>query len=162
MTTQAQPRLERLESLAGHWVGTSQLWCPMPTAPIESECESTADVALTANGRFLTIEYTWALDGKNHQGFMLVGREPKGNAVTAAWVDSWHMSDKPMISTGTADESGRVNVLGSYGAPPDPLWGWRTEIKPRGDTGFEIVMWNITPEGEEAIAFQNVYESRRR
>jgi hypothetical protein len=147
-----------LDTLVGRWTGTSRLWRPW-VSPVESDSQSTASVDLTANGRFLTIEYTWACDGQDHQGFMLLGRESKGNVVNAAWVDSWHMSDKPLISTGTMDDdSGAITVRGDYAAPPDPDWGWRTEIKPRGDAAFEIVMYNITPQGEEMIAFRNRYE----
>jgi hypothetical protein len=147
-----------MEKLVGRWTGTSRLWRPWQS-PVESDSKSEASVDLTANGKFVTIEYTWACDGENHQGLMLLGREPKQNVVNAAWVDSWHMSDKPMICTGTVDDdSGTIAVRGDYAAPPDPDWSWRTEIKPRGDEAFELVMYNITPQGEEMIAFRNVYE----
>ena len=49
-------------------------------------------------------------------------------------------------------------MRGNYAAPPDPDWSWRTEIKPRDDAAFELVMYNISPQGEEMIAFQNRYE----
>jgi hypothetical protein len=52
---------------------------------------------------------------------MLLGRESKQNVVNAAWVDSWHMSDKPMICTGAVDDdTGAITVRGDYAAPPDP------------------------------------------
>ena len=158
MTAPAAARLERLASFVGHWSGTSRLWRPWQS-PAESDSASTADVALLANGHFLTVRYTWACDSKDHEGFMLFGREGERNVVNAAWVDSWHMSDKPLICTGTVDErTGAIAVVGSYAARPDPDWDWRTEITPRGERAFEIVMYNITPKGEEAIAFRNVYE----
>ncbi len=92
---------------------------------------------------------------------MLLGRESKQNVVNAVWVDSWHMSDKPMICAGTVDaDTGTITVLGSYAAPPGPDWSWRTVIAPRGDDAFEVVMYNIAPGGEEAMAFRNVYERR--
>jgi hypothetical protein len=89
---------------------------------------------------------------------MLLGHEEKQNVVNAVWVDSWHMSDKPMISSGTVDDAGAITVRGNYAAPPGPDWSWRTVIAPHGDEAFEIVMYNITPSGEEMIAFQNRYE----
>jgi hypothetical protein len=160
MTTDAAARLEHIASLVGRWSGTSRLWRPWQF-PVESDSGSTADVGLVAGSRFVTIRYTWACDGKDHEGLILLGREPTGNVVNAAWVDSWHMSDKPLICTGTVDDpTGAVAVVGTYAAPPDPDWSWRTEIAPRGEAGFEIVMWNISPKGEETIAYRNVYEKR--
>jgi hypothetical protein len=147
-----------LEDLVGQWTGTSRLWRTWLSIP-ESDSRSTASVDLTANGRFITIEYTWACDGEDHEGFMLLGREPTRNVVNAAWVDSWHMSDKPLICSGTVDDdTGAISVLGTYAAPPGPDWSWRTEIRPRGDAGFEIVMYNISPEGRDEMAFRNMYE----
>ncbi len=152
------PTAATLDTLVGHWTGTSRLWRPW-LAPQESDSKSTASVGLTANGKFVTIEYTWACDGEDHQGFMLLGRESKQNVVNAVWVDSWHMSDKPMTCSGTvSDDTGVITVRGDYAAPPGPDWSWRTVIAPRGDEAFEVVMYNISPEGEETIAFRNSYE----
>ena len=149
-----------LENLVGHWTGTSRLWRPWLSPP-ESDSKSTATVGLTANGRFVTIAYTWACDGDDHEGFMLLGLEPRQNIANAAWVDSWHMSDKPMICAGTVDEeTGAITLRGSYAAPPGPDWSWRTIIAPREDEAFEMVMYNISPDGEEAIAFRNGYGRR--
>ena len=36
--------------------------------------------------------------------------------------------------------------------PPRPDWGWRIEIHPAVADGFQLRMYNITPDGEEALA----------
>ena len=53
----------------------------------------------------------------------------------------------------------------SYAAPTGPDWGWRTVIAPEGAgagagagaDAFSIVMYNISPDGEETLAFRNDY-----
>lgn len=149
---------ESLKKLAGKWAGTSRLYRPwLPPEASESESESAASVALAARGKFVTVEYTWAVDGEQQEGLLLLGCEDGADDATAVWVDSWHMSDKSLACRGEVDASGAVSVLGSYPAPPGPDWGWRTVVAPGTDGSFAIIMYNITPEGEEMIAFENRY-----
>jgi hypothetical protein len=145
---------EILEALRGGWIGTSTLWLPWLSPP-ERESASTATVERAVGGKFVSLKYTWEYEGAAHEGLLLLGRARSGE-VTAAWADSWHMSDKIMFCTGSAGEGGAISVRGSYEAPPGPDWGWRTEIR-AADGGFEIVMHNVSPEGEESIAFRNTY-----
>jgi Protein of unknown function (DUF1579) len=153
---------ESLKKMAGNWTGTSRLYRPwLSPEASESESESTASVALAARGKFAVIEYTWAVDGEPQAGLMLLGCENGDDEVTCTWIDSWHMSDKSLACGGKVDASGAVSVLGSYAAPPGPDWGWRTVVAPGPDGSFAIIMYNISPEGEEALAFENRYESSR-
>ena len=145
---------EILETVQGDWTGTSTLWLPWLTPP-ERESASTATVERVVGGKFAAVRYTWEHEGQGHEGLLLVG-QTKAGEVTASWVDSWHMSAKIMFSTGSVGEGGAISVLGSFEAPPGPDWGWRTELRAT-DGGFEIVMHNISPEGEESIAFRNTY-----
>lgn len=145
-----------LGKLTGSWTGTSRLWRPWLSPP-DSASESTALVATVARGKFVTVQYTWSVDDKAQDGFLLLGSETEGDVVHAAWVDSWHMSDKPMICRGSVEAAGIVTVLGSYAAPPGPDWKWRIVITLRDDTDFVITMFNISPAGEETPAFENRY-----
>ena len=154
------PPPQSLERLTGDWTGTSRLWRPWLTPP-DTQSGSTATVAPAVGGKFLTIGYTWIVDGEAQEGLLLLGQRPKEGAVSAIWVDSWHMSDVPMVCSGTVDGAGVVNVLGSYAAPPGPDWRWRTVIDPARDGSFEIVMYNISPDGEETLAFRNRYQRDR-
>ena len=63
------------------------------------------------------------------------------------------MSNKLLISEGKAAR-GSVDVSGSYAAPPGPDWGWRTTLGPGPDETLRMVMYNVTPDGEEYLAVE--------
>jgi hypothetical protein len=48
-------------------------------------------------------------------------------------------------------------MLGSYAAPPGPDWGWRITIRSASPAEFQIVMHNISPDGQEDLAVQIDY-----
>lgn len=144
-----------LAALLGTWRGTNRLWLD-PTKPAR-ESESLAIIAEAAHGQFITIQYTWA-DGDNPQeGLIVLGKETAGNVAQAAWIDSWHMSDKLMVCTGISEPNGTVWVKGEYEAPPGPNWGWQIAIVPEVDGTFRLVMHNITPQGQEMLAVEVIY-----
>jgi hypothetical protein len=149
-----------LHRLSGNWRGISTLVLP-DAAPPESTSETTACVTPIGRGMFLRIDYTWEHDGEPHEGTLLVAREKKGDAVQIVWCDSWHQSEGFLLSTGRDDRAGTIEVLGHYRAPTGPDWGWRTTIRPSSqpsdNEGWELVMHNVTPAGEEMLAFRNVY-----
>jgi hypothetical protein len=147
-----------LEKLVGEWVGTNRLWLSTEKAPHESN--STASVSRAAKGRFLAIQYSWAFEGEPQEGLLLVGCEKMQNVVKAAWIDSWHMSDKFMTCEGATDERGGVFFRGSYAAPPRPEWGWRTVIEPGDGKSFRMLVYNVSPEGKEALAVEAIYRRR--
>ena len=49
-------------------------------------------------------------------------------------------------------------MRGSYAAPPGPDWGWRIAIRPGDGSALAIVMHNVTPGGEEAVAVEATYK----
>jgi len=147
---------ELLEKLAGRWKGTSTLVLPS-LAPPGSISDSTATIGPIARGKFARIEYTWAHDGSAHEGVLHVGREKKSDVAQVVWIDSWHQSEKFLLCEGRLDPAGAIDVVGHYPAPTGPDWGWRTAIRARPG-GWELVMHNVSPEGEETLAFHNVYE----
>jgi hypothetical protein len=147
---------EAFQRLVGEWSGSSRLHRDWLNPPDVSDSPSTATVALVAKGKFLTISYTWAMDGTSHEGFMLLGKEGKTTEVNVSWVDSFHMSGKPLNSVGSIDGD-RIEVLGSYAAPPGPDWGWRTVLTTDGASSFEIVMYNVEPDAEPTVAYRNRY-----
>lgn len=157
MSQSDERKLEVLARLAGKWTGTNRLWLH-PQAPVR-ESATTMAVAPAAQGRFLAFAYTWADEGKPQDGLLLIGGE--GDEVTGAWIDSWHMGTKLMLSRGAATTTGAVSIAGTYAAPPGPDWGWRTVIEPRGADTFRFAMYNITPGGEEALAVETIYTRAR-
>jgi hypothetical protein len=139
-------------ALIGEWRGTKELYMePPPAAALPSSASLT--IAAVAGGSFLQLNYTWSFEGAEQTGVMLFGYEDPG-AATLAWVDSFHMSSKIMFCTGSAAADGSVSFLGSYEAPPGPNWGWRTTIRSVSRDELQIVMHNISPEGQEDLAVQ--------
>ncbi len=143
----------QLAGLTGHWLGTSQLWLS-PDDPAR-ESESTLVVAPAAQDRFLTFRYTWSDEGAPQDGLLLLSQD--GDAVDAAWIDSWHMANKIMSLNGAVDAAGGVMLHGSYAAPPGPDWGWRIELTSTPDDTCELRMYNVTPDGEAFLAVEAVY-----
>ena len=142
---------EFARAVTGDWQGTKDLYMsPPPDAPVSSPCRLTA--AAIAGGSFVQFNYTWTFEGEEQSGVLLLGFDEQ-NAATAAWVDSFHMSSRIMFCTGTAAD-GAVNVRGSYAAPPGPDWGWRMAIKTLSPSEMQIVMHNISPEGDEQLAVE--------
>ncbi len=140
----------------GKWSGTKQL-CLSP-AEESYESASTAAVSTVAQGQFVTIAYTWALEDQPQDGLIIfradIGQEP----TTAVWLDSWHMRNDVMICQATMDDSGVVSLQGSYAAPPGPDWGWRIEIETAEPGSWVMRMINIAPEGQEALAVQAQFQ----
>jgi len=147
-----------LTKLVGRWSGRNTLYVPWLNPP-ESKSEATANVATVVNGKFVTIAYSWADHGAPHEGLLLIGQHPKDGGVTASWTDSWHQGGSILQLTGDVNGDGSVTLHASYPAPPDPDWGWRIVISAQ-PSGFDVVMTNITPKGEETVAVETHYERR--
>lgn len=64
-----------------------------------------------------------------------------------------------MLSDGTVNDDGTVNVRGHYKVPDHPDWGWRTEIVPGGNS-LKIVMYNVSPEGNEELAVETDFSRK--
>ena len=144
-------------ALIGEWRGRKQLYLePPPAAAITSP--SSLSIGAVAGGSFLQLNYTWSYEGAEQTGVMLFGYDDPG-AATAAWVDSFHMSSKIMFCTGSAAD-GAAELRGSYEAPPGPDWGWRITIRSVSANELQILMHNITPEGQEDLAVQADFTRR--
>lgn len=139
-------------ALEGSWVGNKRVWVE-PEAPVR-ESESTAVVTLVAQGKFLEIRYTWSEGGRSQDGLLLARLEEPAGAIDAGWIDSWHQSQEIMRCRGEVSPEGVLSVSGHYAAPPGPDWGWRIELIPAAPGGWELKMFNITPEGQEALGVQ--------
>jgi Protein of unknown function (DUF1579) len=141
-------------NLGGRWTGNYRLWVD-PSGPVR-ESQSTATLSPVAGGNFTRLDYTWEYDGRPQDGSILIGFDAGRDIVTAIWVDSWHMSDKAMVSEGRAT-GGKVELSGTYAAPPGPDWGWRTVIEPADSDSLRMTMYNVSPEGKEDLAVEVLY-----
>ena len=147
---------KKLESLVGVWKGTNRLYLSWTPKRLK-ESDSTATVHSKMNGQFLSVEYTWSFEGEPQEGILILGCDPKSDAVQAVWTDSWHSKDVLMLCNGTIDAGGDISVLGHYAVPENPEWGWRTEIIRTSDS-FRYIMYNISPEGTEELAVETDFQ----
>ena len=140
--------------LLGDWVGSKQLWMNPAEPPLTSP--STLTVATTAQGRFLTLAYTWAFGDQPQDGLLLIGAPKADEPATAGWVDSFHQGSKVMHCSGQATDSG-VSVTGHYAAPPGPDWGWSLSVNASVTGELILEMHNIPPGGAPELAVRAVY-----
>jgi hypothetical protein len=141
--------------LLGQWSGTKQLWLAPDAEAVTSE--STAQVSTVAQGQFIALAYTWAIEGQPQDGLILFPPGAGETGSRAAWLDSWHVRDD-MMPCEAAQAGSVVSLNGSYAAPPGPDWGWRIEIEAGQRDALVFRMFNITPEGQEALAVRAEYE----
>jgi hypothetical protein len=134
----------KLEDLVGtRWQGTSRLWHdPDPDAPAEL---SEATVSIEAG----VVRYTWVWEGKPHVGSFEL--RPTADGTEATFTDTWHQV-RPMQCRPVPTNGAMFSVIGTYAAPGDPPWRWRSLVglRPTGELVLEMI--NVTPWGEEARA----------
>jgi Protein of unknown function (DUF1579) len=152
---------EILNKLVGKWRGTNRLHTTWIKENPVRETNSSAIVELTARGRFLKIEYDWTFEESLQEGLILIGNENESESIKAFWIDSWHLSDKFMVSEGRLDKNDVISLKGFYTVPDNPEWGWRTIIEPESNNSFKIVMYNVSPEGEESLAVEMEFERQK-
>ena len=152
------PAPDGLEILEGKWEGTNQLWLD-PEGPVR-ESASEAEIETIAHGQFAEIRYSWAYEGQEQEGRLILGQDREREIVTAVWFDTWHMIDQFMVCEGAVDQGGVVRVRGSYVAPPGPDWGWKISIERQDADAFCLLMHNISPEGEEGLAVKVNYKRK--
>lgn len=136
-----------LQPVQGTWAGRYTLnWMdPAKSAFSEEASEGTATVVGDR------IEYTWEFRGDPHRGTIELG-QVGDDGVEMRFTDSWHTPDgNALVSRGSVGD-GMITALGHYGGGEGPQWGWRTEVDVADPETFVFRMYNITPDGQEAIA----------
>jgi hypothetical protein len=145
---------DNLKAAQGTWSGESRLHLheePIRTSP------SQASVTLEAGGKFLAVSYDWVFEGARQEGLILLGLETETGPAAAVFIDSWHMGDKIMTCAGTP--SGEIiTVRGTYQVEGYPDWGWRIDVAFAAT--LRVVMYNVSPEGEEFLGFELIYAAR--
>lgn len=145
---------EILHKSIGKWRGINRLHTPWLEENPVRESPSEAEVMFSAQGKFLKIEYDWVFEDAPQTGLILIGTDD--DSIKAYWIDSWHLSDKFLLSEG--ENSEKISMKGFYKVPDHPDWGWRTDIEAVGENSLKITMFNVTPEGEESLAVEAEYE----
>lgn len=142
--------------LIGLWSGENLLRLSWET-PSDFNSRGELTAAMAIRDKFLTVNYQWSYKDTPHEGLLLLGFDTNSATVNAAWVDSWHSNTKPLILSGTINESKTIDLRGSYEVPNHPDWGWRIVITP-AEKDLSMTMYNISPEGEEDLAVQADYK----
>ncbi len=145
-----------LAKFIGDWKGTNKLYLSWLPDPLK-ESDSHMHISKKANGQFIQFDYDWEYEGEKQEGMLVLGCDSKSDAVQIVWTDSWHSRHTFMVSDGTVKDDGTVSVKGFYKVPDHPDWGWRTEIIPQGER-IKLMMFNVSPEGEEDLAVETTYE----
>ena len=153
--------LDKLNNLIGDWTGDNVLRLSWMNPP-EFHSPSELTVRRAVRDKFLTFNYNWNHENTVHEGFLLVGCDAKTEVAGASWVDSWHMSAKPLTLSGNIDEHGTLDLRGAYEVPGHPDWGWRIVIDAPEDDALQIVMYNVSPEAQEDLAVRTVYRKSER
>jgi hypothetical protein len=144
---------DKLIACAGVWRGTSTLQDPHSGTPLDSG--STLTVTPILLGRFLRVSYTWDYQGDPQEGEFIIGLQSESGNLISHWIDTWHMSEKGLVCTGTAGDDDLI-LPGSYPAPPGPDWGWNTVIRP-SESHIKMTMFNVPPGGAEELAVEAHY-----
>jgi Protein of unknown function (DUF1579) len=144
-----------ITAFEGTWQGIYNLWLS-PENPARKP-ESHAEVSTIAQGQFVQLRYTWADNGTPQEGRLIISRKNKDGIMKAVWLDSWHMKNSFMICEGSIMTNGIARVTGSYAAPSGPDWGWQIDIEPQERDTFQLVMYNISPEGDKMLAVEVRY-----
>lgn len=147
----------QLNKMAGTWKGITKVWFE-PGDPVDVS-EQQGAIHPLFDGRFLLHEYKSSFGGKPIEGLAIIGYHLKTNQFQTAWVDTYHMGTGIMLSEGERG-SKLFRALGSYEAAADDptTWGWRTTFDLENPDWLVIRMYNIFPDGMEALAVETVYE----
>lgn len=130
-----------LAHLDGDWAGNCGFRM-LPTDDLASAASSAGSDA-EANGFGWSLHYQWTHpDDGVQSGTLLVASDEAGDAVNAAWIDSWHQ--KPLgVLTGKVIDGG-VRVEMDYAGG----WGWVIEVAGHDDQ-LRMRMSNVVPDGVE-------------
>lgn len=137
-----------LASLQGHWTGLYQLWLT-PDTPVQ-ECDSSARLALEAGKESWRLAYRW---GKNEGDFRLTGSAERAEF---SWIDTFHAGSAMPGYGRLSDDGAKLSFMSEY-AFEGGQWGWRTEFTRLDDSAFLMEAFNITPDGQEALAVRCRY-----
>lgn len=109
-------------------------------------------------GRFLQVGYRWQEGGAHQDGWIFFKTDEGRGVLKAPWLDAWHLGKERMECEGRIVWEGVADGRGRYAAPPGPDRGWRISIEGAGEKGLIMRMFNISPEGNEGLAVEAVYE----
>ena len=145
----------QLARMAGQWQGRFRLWFA-PGDPADDTAQR-GSIRVLLGGRVLLHEYSGHCNGEPMEGVALIAYHLDESRYESAWAESFGTGTALMYSTGASGDP-RLSVLGSYAdGQGGPRWGWRTAIEQPDDDTLDLRMYNITPDGVEALAVEVNY-----
>ena len=145
----------RLVRMAGQWEGRFRLW--FEPGKLADESLQRGSIRVLLGGRVLLHEYTGHCAGEPMEGVALIAYHLDERRYESAWAESFGTGTALMFSTGVSGDP-RLSMLGSYSdGQGGSRWGWRTAIEQPDDDTLDLRMYNITPEGDEALAVEVNY-----
>jgi hypothetical protein len=146
---------ELFASMTGSWEGNCKTWFEPGKLEDESTVKGMIEPAL--GGRFLRHVYEGEIQGKPRHGEEMIAYNGVGKKFETSWIDDFHMNYAILFSQGKAIERG-FEVFGKYDTgETTPAWGWRTTYELMGEDDLVIRAYNVTSEGQEALAVETVY-----
>jgi hypothetical protein len=147
-----------LAQLVGRWTGKARLW--FEADQLADESPVAGSIRSVLGGRFLVHEYENTIENRRVEGLALIGHDCEADRYEVAWVDSFHNGTRIMLSVEPEGSSrSEFSVLGSYGdGQGGPDWGWRTSIHLPEPDHMILRHFNISPQGDEALAVEFDYQ----
>jgi hypothetical protein len=145
----------QLARMAGQWEGRFRLWFE-PGKPAEESVQRGC-IRVLLGGRVLLHEYAGICAGEPMEGVALIAHHLDERRYESAWAESFGTGTSIMFSTGDGGDP-RLSMLGRYAdGQGGSRWGWRTVIEQPDNHTLDLRMYNITPDGDEALAVEVNY-----
>jgi Protein of unknown function (DUF1579) len=142
--------------MVGQWAGNKWFWQSASESPKVSRAH--AAIVPAARGKFVRVDYTWAMDASPQEGTLLVGFDAHRGVVSGAWIDSWHMSDRLLTCTGNLTAPTVFAMSGTQVDPPAPDRVWSITFE-RGDSRSSTIrIYNVSPEGHKDMFVEAIFK----
>jgi hypothetical protein len=145
---------QKLQPLVGSWTYTGKMW--MDPAKPATDMKGTAERKWILGNRFVEEHFTGEFLGMPFHGIGTTGYDNTKKQYVSTWIDN--ASTSVMLSTGTADASGKVYTFTHEDLDPttNQLCKGREEIKIVSDGRHELHMFKTGPEGKEVKVMEIV------